>query len=177
VSAALPHQPLPGWSVLGLGLVLSTGLAGAVWVADHLNPDGVLHEAALFAHLASLVVGFGSVLAIDWVGLLWVLGRRGLADVLGIARNVQVPIWLGLAGLVLSGVLLEPDVSRTLTQVKLALVLTVTWNGLLAGFLHRKLSATGTAAAPRLLLATAALSAMVSQAGWWGAMVIGFVNH
>ena len=29
----------------------------------------------------------------------------------------------------------------------------------------------------RFLLLLAAVSAAVSQAGWWGAMVIGFINH
>jgi hypothetical protein len=180
VNQAAPLQrtgpQLPGWSFLGVAVLLSGGLAAAIWVADHLHPDEVLCEAALFAHLASMVLGFGAVLAIDWVGLQWVLGLRPITDVVSTAGQVQAPIWIGLVGLVLSGILLEPDASNKLTQVKLGLVLLVTWNGLVATLLHRRFSRAGERP-PRLLLLLAALSAAISQAGWWGAMAIGFVNH
>jgi hypothetical protein len=171
-----PH-PLGDWVYVVLaGVLLSAGLAAAVWVADHLHADETLHEVALFAHLASLVLGFGSVLAIDSVALQWALRRRQLTDVLDVAGHVQVPIWVGLAGLVVSGMVLEPDIDATLTQTKLALVLTVTWNGLIAAVLHRRLKSRE-GQPGRLLLLVSAMSAGVSQAGWWGAMVIGFVNH
>jgi hypothetical protein len=180
VNQAAPLQrtgpQLPGWSFLGVAVLMSGGLAAAIWVADHLHPDEVLCEAALFAHLASMVLGFGAVLAIDWVGLQWVLGLRPITDVVSTAGQVHAPIWIGLVGLVLSGILLGPDASNKLTQVKLGLVLLVTWNGLVATLLHRRFSRAGEPP-PRLLLLLAALSAAISQAGWWGAMVIGFVNH
>lgn len=168
--------PLPVWSLLGVAILMSGGLGAAIWTADHLHPDEILGEAALFVHLASMVVGFGAVLVVDWVGLQWMLGRRAMSDVVSTAGHVQAPIWIGLVGLVLSGVLLEPDASHRLTQVKLGMVLMVTWNGLLASVLHRRL-ARETDRLPRLLLGVAALSAAISQAGWWGAMVIGFLNH
>jgi len=176
MSLALPRAgwSLPDWTLLAVGVPISAALAGAMWVAEHLQSDETLHEVALFAHLASLVVGFGAVLTIDWVGLLWILQLRSLSDVLDTAGNAQAPIWIGLTGLIVSGVLLDPDLGRELTQVKLGLVLLVTWNGLLAGFLHRKLTAREPG---RLLLAISGLSAIVSQGGWWGAMLIGFLNH
>lgn len=174
-----PHPaspPLPGWSLFGVALLMSGGLGAAVWIADHLHPDEMLCEAALFAHLASMVVGFGAVLAIDWVGLQWLLGRGSISDVVSTAGHVQAPIWIGLVGLVLSGILLEPDAGDRLTQVKLGLVLMVTWNGLLACLLHRRFART-VDRPPSLLLAMSAVSATISQAGWWGAMLIGFLNH
>jgi hypothetical protein len=176
VPLALPksEQSLPAWSPLVFGVPLSLALAGTVWVAHHLESDPTLREVALFAHLASLVVGFGAVLTIDWVGLLWALRLRTLNEVLDTARNVQVPIWVGLMGLVLSGTLLEPDITRQLTQIKLGLVLIVTWNGLVASTLHRRLLS---GSPTRLTLGIAGASALISQSGWWGAMAIGFVNH
>lgn len=167
---------LPGWSFLGVAVLMSAGLAAAIWIADRLHPDEVLCEAALFVHLASMVLGFGAVLATDWVGLQWVLGLRRITDVVNTAGQVQAPIWIGLVGLVLSGILLEPDANNRLTQVKLGLVLLVTWNGLVATLLHRGFARSGERPS-RFLLLLAALCAAISQVGWWGAMVIGFMNR
>jgi hypothetical protein len=168
------EQPwLPGWAplaVTGAGIAVAGG--ACLWAAGHVHPDRVLHDAALFVHLASLVVGFGAVLTVDWVALLWLLRRRRLTDVLTTASNVHVPIWAGYAGLVLSGVLLEPAVDSAVTQVKLALVLLIGWNGLVAMWLHHLLQGE----VRRVVIAVSAVSAGVSQAGWWGAMVIGFAN-
>lgn len=170
------HHPLPGWALVGLAALMSAGLGAAIWVAQHLHPDRSLGEAALFVHLASMVLGFGAVLVVDWVGLQWMLGRRDLSDVVSTAGQVQAPVWAGLIGLVLSGILLEPDADNRLTQVKLGLVLVVTWNGLLACALHRRMAKVSPRA-PRILLMMGALSGAISQAGWWGAMVIGFLNR
>lgn len=164
---------LPSWApFVAAGLALSTLGAACLWTSSHLVPDRVLHDAALFAHLACLVVGFGAVLTVDWVALLWLVRRRELRDVLDQASNVHVPIWGGYVGLVLSGVLLEPDMTSPVTQAKLALVLLIGWNGLLAMWLHGRL----TDRPRRVHLAVSALTASLSQVGWWGAMLIGFLN-
>ena len=129
-------------------------------------------------HLASLVFGFGAVLAVDWVALLWVLRRRPLGDVLRTSRNTHLPAWLGYAGLLASGALLEPDLSSWATRVKLALVVLIGWNGLVATVMQEPLDrVAGRPRRPdrRLLLACGALT-LLSQLGWWGAMAIGFVN-
>lgn len=169
-----PTSPrIPGWVplvVVGAGIAVAGALC--LWTAAHVHPDRVLHDTALFVHLASLVVGFGAVLSVDWVALLWVLRRRTLTDVLTTAGNVHVPIWAGYAGLVLSGVLLEPDLGSQVTQVKLALVLLIGWNGLVAMWLHHLLQGE----VRRLVILVSVVSATVSQVGWWGAMVIGFAN-
>lgn len=164
---------LPSWApYVAAGLALTGLEATSLWTASHLVPDRTLHDAALFVHLACLVVGFGAVLTVDWVALLWVAGRCDLGQVLRQAGVVHVPIWGGFIGLVLSGTLLEPDVTNPITHAKLALVLLIGWNGLLAMWLHARLSEDP----GRFRLGISALTASVSQGGWWGAMAIGFLN-
>ncbi|WP_206279879.1 hypothetical protein [Streptomyces luteoverticillatus] len=158
--------------------------AAAVWTVVHLRADPLLHDVALFVHLACLIVGFGAVLTVDWLGLLWLLGRRPLAEVLRAADAVHPPIWLGLAGLVGSGMLLHPDPGALLTRVKLGLVLVVALNGLHAWTLQPRLTALSAGAGSgalatvsrRALVARRAAGVLVSQLGWWGATVIGFLN-
>ncbi len=75
--------------------------------------------------------------------------------------------------------LLEPDLSDPLTQAKVALVVLIGWNGVAAALVQRWLSRVA-AVRPgeitqRRLLACAC-SGVVSQLGWWGAMLIGFLN-
>lgn len=172
--ARLVEAPrLPSWApYVATGLALTALGAGALWTACHIAPDAVLHDAALFAHLACLVVGFGAVLTVDWVALLWLAHRCELRDVLRQAGHVHVPIWAGYAGLVVSGVMLEPDLTTPTTQAKIAMVLLIGWNGLLAMWLHARL----TEDSCRFHLGVSTLTASLSQIGWWGAMLIGFVN-
>lgn len=125
--------------------------------------------------MASLVLGFGAVLAVDWVALLWVLRQRALPDILRTADNAHLPIWIGYAGLVATGMLLEPDLTGAATRVKLVLVLLIRWNGIVAMTLQTPLAAARTSRS-RALLISSGSSAAVSQACWWGAMVVGFLN-
>jgi hypothetical protein len=69
--------------------------------------------------------------------------------------------------------LLEPDITSPLTQAKLGLVLLIGWNGLLATWLHARLSRDPGRLRLRCICAA---TASVSQLGWWGAMVIGFLH-
>ena len=170
------RSPLPGWAPVGLAALMAVALGGALWTAGHLRPDPLLADVALFAHLASLVLGFGAVLAVDWVALLWLLRQRTLDDVVRTAGNAHLPIWLGYAGLVASGVLLEPDLDSTATRVKLLLVLAIGWNGIWAMVLHHRLERVGDAGPGRSLMRVAGAAAAVSQLGWWGAMLVGFLN-
>lgn len=68
-------------------------MAAVLWTTAHVQADPILHEVALFVHLGCLIVGFGAVIAVDWMALLWVLGRRSLTEVLDLAGCVHVPIW------------------------------------------------------------------------------------
>jgi hypothetical protein len=172
-ASAVQAPRLPSWAPYAVTGLALTGLgAAAIWVACHIAPDAALHDAALFGHLACLVIGFGAVLTVDWVALLWLARRAELHDVLRQAGHVQVPIWAGYAGLVLTGVLLEPDVTSPITQAKLAMVLLIGWNGLLATWLHSRL----TEDPHRFKFAVSGLTASLSQVGWWSAMAIGYVN-
>ena len=120
-------------------------------------------------------MGFGAVLTVDWVALLWIRRRRTFEDVLDAARNAHTPIWAGNAGLVATGILLEPDLSSPATRIKLALVLVIGWNGALAVTIHRRLKEAD--ASPRgVLLAVSSLAAALSQIGGWGATTVGFIN-
>lgn len=152
--------------------------AATVWTAVHLRADPLLHDVALFVHLASLLVGFGAVLTVDWLGLMWLSGRRSLPEVLRTAGAVHLPVWLGLAGLTVTGALLHPDAGAPLTRVKLGLVLLVALNGLHAHALQPRLAAVaaGRAPASRRLTVRCAAAVLLSQLGWWGATVIGFLN-
>ncbi|GAA1070542.1 hypothetical protein [Kitasatospora arboriphila] len=161
-------------------LLVSVGLcvlwAGSAWTAGHVRTDASLHTVALFVHLVALVVGFGAVLAVDYMGALWLLGRRTLAQAVESTGPLHVPVWAGLAGLTASGILLEPQLDSPLTRVKLLLVLLIALNGVHATALTKRLEAAGPGRPKRRLLVRGALSALVSQLGWWGALAIGFWN-
>ncbi|MGG8407278.1 hypothetical protein ACM614_11955 [Streptomyces sp. 12297] len=182
----VPLRVYDSWwtvSATALGAVLL--ITGGLWMSTHLRTDPALHDAALFVHLASLVLGFGAVLSADWYGALWLTGRCSLGEVTAATARLHTPIWAGLAGLVGSGVMLHPDLGSPLTQTKLLLVLILTVNGLQAGALGERLNAHGAAAAgrdgapaavPTALLVRCAVTAGLSQICWWGAVVIGFLN-
>ncbi|WP_411104910.1 hypothetical protein [Streptomyces sp. cmx-4-9] len=176
----LPGRPVrvydSWWTVSAAALGAVLVLVGALWFSAHVRTDPALHSAALFAHLASLVLGFGAVLSADYHGLLWAMGRCSFEEVLAATSRLHVPIWAGLGGLVASGAMLHPDLHSPLTAVKLGLVLTLTLNGLQAGLLGRRLAASPGTPIRRRMLAWGGATALVSQACWWGAVTIGFVN-
>lgn len=161
------------YAVVALGVTLIW--LGTIWVSIHLHTDPVLHRVALFVHLACLVIGFGGVLTLDWYGILWLLGRRSLRQVVDAAAATHLLIWIGLGGLMLTGILLAPELHR-LTCIKLAAVLVIALNGINAHQFHGTLgAATGTL--DRGLLTRVAATGVLSQAGWWTACVIGFINR
>ncbi|MEV7419893.1 hypothetical protein [Streptomyces sp. NPDC089919] len=162
------------WTVAAAALTALVLLVGGLWFSVHVRTDPVLHETALFVHLASLALGFGAVLAADWFGALWLLGRASLGEALAVTSRLHTPIWAGLGGLVASGLMLHPDLSSPLTRTKLVLVALLTVNGLQAGLLTRRLNAPQ-APGPRTL-AWAGGTALLSQLCWWGAVVVGFLN-
>ncbi|MEU9305652.1 hypothetical protein [Streptomyces sp. NPDC048269] len=177
-----PGQPsdllrVPQWCAPAVAsLAVCAGWGASTWVALHLRADAALHTVALFVHLASLVIGFGAVLVIDYYGVLWLSGRKSLSAVVEYTAPLHLPVWAGLAGLIASGAFLHPDLSSPLTCVKLGLVLLLALNGVQAGVLHRRLEALDGRPATRTLLVRGAATAAVSQAAWWGAVAIGFLN-
>ncbi|MFD4179725.1 hypothetical protein [Rhodococcus sp. NPDC058514] len=164
------------WIVVGAALGASTIIAAVLWISAHVEVDPALHTAALFVHLASLVLGFGGVLVADYLVLVWLSGRCTLAEAIRGAERLHLPIWAGLAGLVASGALLEPDLASDLTRIKMALVLALTVNGLQALILSRRISQHDSIPLTPRLMVWGAATAMVSQLCWWGAVWIGFWN-
>lgn len=168
-----PAEALRRWTAIALGILMCLGWGAVIWVVPHLHADPVLHTVARFAHLAALLIGFGAVLTIDWLGLRWLLGHRPLSDVLRLAQATAVPIWAGLTGLTVSGLLLHPDLASWPTRIKLGIVLVIGLNGLYAHHLAPRLAGPP---ASRSLLIRAATCAAISQTGWWSATIIGFLN-
>ncbi|MDT3395187.1 hypothetical protein RKE29_00710 [Streptomyces sp. B1866] len=167
----------PAWSLLAAAALGCAVLwAASIWAATHLKADPALHTAALFGHLGALVVGFGAVLVIDYHGLLWLLGRHSLREVLALTHTLHRPVWAGTVGLLVTGVFLHPDLDSPLTRVKLLAVLAIALNGVAAAAVQRRISTLAGSRPPARLLLLGAAVAGVSQIGWWTAAVIGFLN-
>jgi hypothetical protein len=159
---------------IAAGWLLMIVIASLIGDADALRP------VALFAHLVFLAIGFGAVLAIGLNGLALMLRWVRVSRVVTLAVALDPLIWLGLAGLCLSGVVLDPNLNRGWTWLKLLAVLAVAINGLF----HRDVMAElgrlpGKAGrrsiAPELLRRAVRLS-ITSQAGWWVAVIVGFLT-
>ncbi|MEU4215409.1 hypothetical protein [Actinoplanes sp. NPDC026623] len=150
----------------------------AVAAGTMLHPVGLVHDIGLFVHLVSLVVGFGAVLVLEVYGASVVLGRRGPVEVARFAAALDPMIWAGLAGLVVSGAALSPNVGSPATWLKLSAVLVVALNGINAHHLCARLTALPATRTLRelptrlkiRLLGTGA----ISQAAWWTAVLVGF---
>lgn len=164
---------MPWAALAAVGVVVCWAIV--VWTAPRLQVSPQLHDLVLFGHLAALLLGFGAVLVAEWFGLLWLLRRRPLASVLHVAAGTHLPIWLGLAGLGVTGVLLAPSELGTATTVKLGMVLVVALNGLYVRRTQQRLATSGSTVA-RSVLVRASVSAFVSQGSWWTAIAIGFLT-
>jgi hypothetical protein len=158
-----------------LGIVVAT-IIGLVFLSTLINPPHWLQLVALFIHLISLVVGFGSVLAVDWYGLLSLSRRVTIGDVLLTAERLIPLTWLGLAGLAASGVLLKPDLSSWLVVVKLCCVLGVGIVGVLA-LATSRLIERQMPTPTRSLIHRGMVLAGLSQSFWWTAVIIGFITN
>ncbi|TQM54577.1 transposase [Humibacillus xanthopallidus] len=160
--------------------IILTGLVAALWVSTIVPATYELRPVAQSLHVLSLVVAFGAVLVIDWHGLLWLAGRRGLTESTRLAAGAGPLIWGGLAGLIATGALLHPNLHSPLTVTKLVLVLAVAWNGAAMSALRRRMAQLPAYVKPvdlprrdwRLMMT----ATVISQVGWWGAIIIGFVN-
>ncbi len=154
------------------GAAAISALTFAVWASTRLHVGPAAREAALFVHLVSLVVGMGAVLVADYLAVLWLARRTTLAEAVRGMRRLHLPIWLGMSGLVGSGMFLAPDLAAGPTRIKLVLVFVLIVNGLQAAALGHRMAAESIPG--RGLLLRGAASALVSQACWWGSMWIGF---
>lgn len=136
-------------------------------------------KLVLFVHLFSLTLAYGSVLVVDWAGLWYVLGQKPKDDLLKLSRTAQPLIWIGLTGLIASGVFLHPHMNKPLTQLKMLLVLIILCNGINLHFVQRAMSSDQVESFWQLsgkLKLWSVVSITLSQVTWLGAMIIGFIN-
>lgn len=134
----------------------------------------------LFLHLASLILGFGSVLTTDLYGLLWVWDQVRFRQVIRVSTVTEKFIWLGWFGLVATGIpmLVMVGSISNLTLVKLFFVALVGVNGVVLHFLQQQVKVYKEGDnVPNIFLFRLILALNVSQLGWWGAVVIGFLNR
>jgi hypothetical protein len=156
-------------------ILVSVLIASVVIMSAWIHPSPLVHSIALFGHLGSLVVGFGSVLGVDYYGFLWFLRRISLQTMLQQADRMGPLIWLGLGGLVATGALMQPQLSSPLILIKMACVVAVGITGVLALSTKRAM-VRAMPSVGRPLLIRGLLLAAASQALWWSAVVIGFLN-
>ncbi len=137
------------------------------------------YHVLTFIHLISLIIGFGAVLVIDTSGLLWILKKRSLSFVQSVAEVTQPLIWIGWSGLVLSGsalLIMKGSVSG-LTAIKLFFVALLGLNGLYLHITKQSFpTSPDTISIPSILKFRITIASTLSQIGWWGAIIIGFLN-
>ncbi|MEO3934255.1 hypothetical protein WMO79_15780 [Micrococcaceae bacterium Sec7.4] len=167
-----------------LVFVLSAAAAAAwllsVTLSTAVHPDSFVHNIAVVLHVLSMVVAFGAIILLDWHGFLWLIGRRKLAETIRLDGAATPLIWGGLAGMLATGVFLNPHLNNPMTDVKLAAVLMLSLNGIMLIPLMRRLARlpddavfTDLTIGQRTHLL---VCLVISQACWWTAIVIGFIN-
>ncbi len=133
----------------------------------------------LFAHLIGFGLGFGTVMCVDIVGALWVLGcvpARRLIWLTGIAQKI---IWVAVVLLIVSGIFLLPDHISARTVLKLSAVVILVVNGFVLDQIRRRLIAYNQDnfwKLPRKFQLASVISISLSQLAWWTAIIIGFLN-
>jgi hypothetical protein len=134
----------------------------------------------LFFHLTFLIIAFGSVVVTDYFGLRWLLGMTPPSRLVKISGATQKLIWLGWTGMVLSGIpliLLKAEVDR-LMILKFFFVLLVGANGYALHLIHKSFEEyQDEDTMPMLVMFRMGHATLVSQIGWWGAFLIGFLHR
>jgi len=163
-----------------LGILCTAGWLASLLVGHFVEFGPVLHCIGLAGHILALVLAFGTILVVDWLGLLWLMGKVHMHASPKLERATKPLIWGGLALLLASGALIHPDITNPVTAVKLGCVLVLMLNGLSIGPAMHKMFALpretsfnelGRRLRTRLLIALS-----ISQACWWTAVLIGLVN-
>jgi len=169
---------------LALDYALRVGLWAVVVGAASVFPldDPYVTRVALFVHVMSMAVGFGSVVMVDVYGLLWLFGQKTLAGVVELATVAHTVIAGAVGGLMASGIALRPDLGSPLARFKMILVLVLMLNGAAAQrMLHRMKQTlppdTRGANIPWAGFQRVMTAAMISQSTWWGAIAIGFITN
>jgi hypothetical protein len=134
----------------------------------------------LFVHLSGLVLGFGSVLVTDLYGTLWLAGRQPYPQVVAVSAVTEKFVWVGWSIMVAAGVpllVLKGEIDN-LMWIKLFFVALIGVNGLALHRVQRRASDFGPGdELPSRFVVWSTLSLFVSQIGWWGAVLIGFLHR
>ncbi len=134
----------------------------------------------LFIHLSGLILGFGSVIVTDLYGSLWVLNRVRFPQVVRVSGVTEKFIWAGWGLMVLAGIplVLLKGVVDNLMIIKLFFVILVGINGIPLHLLHKKVKGYKEGGdIPKIVMFRLMLLLLVSQLGWWSAMLIGFLHR
>ncbi|MDW4574128.1 hypothetical protein R8Z57_15210 [Microbacterium sp. M3] len=173
VRAARHRRAIGYWWVV-IGWLLS------LWIGASVVPHAWVHAPALFGHLAAVIVGLGAAVLLEVTGLLWMLRRSSLEDLRRVERTVTTLAWAGIVVLFATGAFLQPDLSQPLTALKMLAVLVAAMNGVamtrLTAELGRLPGTVRFSALPSRLKLWCLWSAVVSQAAWWTAVLIGMLN-
>ncbi len=125
-------------------------------------------------------MGFGAVMVIDTFGLLWLLKKVKLSFVQQVANTTQPLIWIGWSLLVLTGIpliVMKGGVSG-LSMIKIFAVLLLGVNGVYLHIIKKSMdNINDNSVMPSLAKFRITLASFISQAGWWTAVVIGFLNN
>ncbi len=136
-------------------------------------------SAWLIVHLVCLATAYGSVLVVDTVGLVWLLGRVGRERMLKVTAWAQPVIWTGLVGMMISGAMLGPDLAKPLTKIKMVLVILLALNGLNLDALRKRtkqLSGQSFWDTPNSYRAWSVVSIALSQALWLSIILVAVLN-
>lgn len=163
-----------------LGILCATGWLASLLVGHYVDCGPELHRVGLAVHILALVLSFGTILVVDWLGLLWLLGKVEMHASGKLEAAAKPLIWGGLALLLISGALIDPDLTSPVTMVKLVSVLILMLNGLsIAPAMHRLLALpprTRFTELTRRLRLRLMIALTVSQTCWWTAVLIGLLN-
>lgn len=178
VSSVPRHWRHSAW--VGSSVVVAAWLICLAIAASTTVPEPIAH-VALAGHVMALTLSFGVITLLDWQGFMWVIGRRTRRDATQLADIAQPLVWTGIGALLLTGALLHPDLSAARTWAKLVAILVLMLNGVqtsrLAQHLHALPPRVDYLAIPSWIRRRVAGMAMVSQATWWTAIIVGFVTN
>lgn len=134
----------------------------------------------LFVHLSGLVLGFGSVMVTDLYGALWLAGRQPYQQVVAVSAVTEKFIWIGWSTMVAAGIpliVIKGEIDN-LMWIKLFFVALIGVNGFALYLVQQRASEFGPGdQLPSRFVVWSALSLLVSQIGWWGAVLIGFLHR
>lgn len=135
-------SPHPGRrKTVVLGGACTAAWAGSVSAGALVDCGPDLHRVGLACQIIALVLSFGAILVVDWVGFLWLVGKRDIHDTRRLKAAAQPLIWGGLVVLLVSGAMIRPDITGHVTQVKLLCVLVLMLNGIAMAPIMRRLHA------------------------------------